>query len=105
MALPDIINHQDFLLTIHTNDEKLIKRFARRAFYPLMLDSENGVWVLRVLFGPGTVLPKHFHWGCTFIYPAGSWHYTEYLTIYKWLVAIYLSQAVRFIVTSTSRQH
>ncbi len=64
MALPDIINHQDFLLTIHTNDEKLIKNALPGVhIYPLMLDSENGVWVLRVLFEPGTVLPKHFHTG------------------------------------------
>ncbi len=49
MALPDIMNHQDFLLTIHTNDEKLIKNALPGVhIYPLMLDPENGVWVLRV---------------------------------------------------------
>ena len=43
------------------------------------LDSENGVWVFRVLFEPGTVLPKHFHTGVVHLYTmAGSWHYTEY---------------------------
>ncbi|MCG9709668.1 MULTISPECIES: 2,4'-dihydroxyacetophenone dioxygenase family protein [unclassified Pseudoalteromonas] len=80
MALPDIINHQDFLLTIHTNDEKLIKNALPGVhIYPLMLDSENGVWVLRVLFEPGTVLPRHFHTGVVHLYTlAGSWHYTEY---------------------------
>ena len=65
MALPDIINHQDFLLTIHTNDEKLIKNAYCVHIYPLMLDSGNGVWVLRVLFEPGTVTKTFSYWCCT----------------------------------------
>ena len=47
--------------------------------WPLFLDAENGLWVIRAKFEPGITLPKHFHTGTVHFYTtAGSWHYAEY---------------------------
>lgn len=80
MALPEIINHQHALLTIDTNKEPIvIESLPGVDVWPLFLDVENGVWVLRARFKPGTTLPKHFHTGTVHFYTlAGSWHYLEY---------------------------
>lgn len=80
MALPDMVNHLEHLLCIHTNQEKLIKNVLPGVhLYPLMLDVENGMWVLRVLFEPGVTLPKHFHTGVVHFYTlSGCWYYLEY---------------------------
>ncbi|WP_206483309.1 2,4'-dihydroxyacetophenone dioxygenase family protein [Thalassotalea sp. G2M2-11] len=80
MQLPTTINHQDFLLTLNTEDEGFIKDVLPGVHVaPLFLDSENGIWVLRVLFEPGVTLPKHFHTGVVHLYTmSGSWHYVEY---------------------------
>ncbi|WP_430461465.1 2,4'-dihydroxyacetophenone dioxygenase family protein [Thalassolituus sp. LLYu03] len=80
MALPDVINHQDLLLTLNTNSEKLIKNALPGVdVYPLFLDPENGVWVIRAKFQPGLTLPKHFHTGVVHFYTlSGRWNYLEY---------------------------
>jgi len=74
MALPEVINHQDFLLTLNTNEEQIIKDALPGVdVYPLFLDPENGVWVIRAKFKPGITLPKHFHsWCGAFLYLSGS---------------------------------
>ncbi|WP_448211308.1 2,4'-dihydroxyacetophenone dioxygenase family protein [Colwellia sp. MEBiC06753] len=83
MQLPTAINHQDALLTLTTSEDT----FVRDALpgipgvhvSPLFLDPENGIWVLRVQFEPGVVLPKHFHTGVVHLYTmSGSWNYVEY---------------------------
>lgn len=80
MALPDTINHQNFLLTLDTTKLPLVKNALPGVdIYPLFLDPENGVWVLRALFAPGVTLPKHFHTGSVHFYTlSGCWHYLEY---------------------------
>lgn len=80
MSLPEIINHQDFLLSLNTEKETMVKDALPGVdVCPLFLDSENGTWVLRVKFKPGTTLPKHFHTGVVHFYTlSGSWHYLEY---------------------------
>lgn len=80
MSLPDVINHQDFLLTLNTNEEKIIKDALPGVdVYPLFLDPENGTWVLRAKFKPGVTLPQHFHTGVVHFYTlSGIWNYLEY---------------------------
>lgn len=80
MALPEIIKHQDFLLTLDTNKEPVVvEALPGVDVWPLFLDPENGVWVLRARFKPGTTLPKHFHTGVVHFYTlSGMWHYLEY---------------------------
>lgn len=45
MSLPEVIQHQDFLLTLNTNEESIIKDALPGVdVYPLFLDPENGTW-------------------------------------------------------------
>ncbi|MGQ7248064.1 2,4'-dihydroxyacetophenone dioxygenase family protein [Halomonas sp. V046] len=78
--IPDITKHQDVLLTLNTREETLLKNVLPGVdIYPLFLDAENGTWVIRAIFAPGTTLPKHFHTGTVHFYTlAGSWNYVEY---------------------------
>ena len=80
MALPHPINHQDFLLTLNTLQEPIVQDALPGVhIWPLFLDAENGLWVLRARFDPGVTLPKHFHTGTVHFYTlGGSWHYLEY---------------------------
>jgi hypothetical protein len=80
MPLPDVINHQDFLLTLDTSTLPVIENALPGVdIWPLFLDAENGLWVLRAKFQPGTTLPKHFHTGTVHFYTtAGCWYYLEY---------------------------
>ena len=80
MSLPDCLNRQDALLTINTNMQPpLNEAIPGLSINPLFLDGENGLWVLRVKFAPGTTLPMHFHTGTVHFYTlAGCWHYLEY---------------------------
>lgn len=68
-------------MIIYINDEKLIKNVLLGVYiYLLMLDFENGVWVLCVLFELGMVLLKYFYIGVVYLYMlVGSWYYIEYL--------------------------
>lgn len=81
MSLADVFtNHQDALLTLNTNDEPVIKNALPGVdVWPLFLDPEHGIWVVRARFAPGTTLPKHFHTGVVHFYTLdGLWHYLEY---------------------------
>ena len=80
MALPEPINHQEFLLTLNTEELPVVENALPGVdVWPLFLDAENGTWVLRARFAPGVTLPKHFHTGTVHFYTlAGSWHYLEY---------------------------
>ena len=80
MALPEVINHQDRLLTININDEAPVTEpEIGYQIQPLFLDAENGTWVLYMSFPPGTKLPCHFHTGTVhFFTTKGMWHYVEY---------------------------
>ncbi len=80
MTLPSPINHQDLLLDLDTSKLPLIKNALPGVdIWPLFLDAENGLWVLRARFQPGTTLPMHFHTGTVHFYTtAGCWYYLEY---------------------------
>lgn len=82
MTLPSPINMQDRLLTVHTGDLDPVDVSAALPgvkVWPLFLDSENGLWVLRVQFQQGTRLPMHFHTGTVHFYTlSGTWNYIEH---------------------------
>ncbi len=80
MALPDPINHQQFLLTLNTSELPVVKDALPGVdIWPLFLDAENGTWVIRAHFQPGITLPCHFHTGTVHFYTlSGCWYYLEY---------------------------
>ena len=80
MNLPEIITHQDLLLTLNTEEETLIRDALPGVdINPLFLDPENGVWVIFTKFKPRRTLPKHLHTGPVHFYTlSGVWHYLEY---------------------------
>ena len=82
MAIPYPVNEQDRLLCIHTDDADPIDIgdvLPGVKVWPLFLDSENGIWVLRAEFQPGVTLPMHFHTGSVHFYQlSGEWHYLEH---------------------------
>lgn len=99
MSLPEVIQHQDFLLTLNTNEESIIKDALPGVdVYPLFLDPENGTWVVRAKFKPGITLPKHYHTGVVHFYTlSGAGTTSSIQTKSKPLVATYMSRAVRLI--------
>ncbi len=80
MSLPEVINHQDHLLSININEQEGVQHPTDGYFLqPLFLDAENGTWVLYAKFPPGTLLPRHFHTGTVhFFTTKGTWNYVEY---------------------------
>jgi quercetin dioxygenase-like cupin family protein len=45
----------------------------------LQVDLDNGVWIVRNRFAPGTVVQKHRHTGSVYAFTeTGSWYYEEY---------------------------
>lgn len=80
MALPQVINHQDELLTLNIADQEPVRHpVDGYDIQPLFLDPENGIWVLHAKFPPGTTLPRHFHTGTVhFFTTKGSWNYVEH---------------------------
>ena len=81
MALPNQIHDHKELLTLNTQALPIYKDALMPGVdvQPLFLDPHNGVWVLRVVFGPGVVLPKHYHTGTVHLFTmSGRWNYVEY---------------------------
>lgn len=80
MTLPEVFNHQDELLTLNINEEKMIKDALPGVHInPLYLDAERGVWVIFAKFDADVTLPTHFHTGSVHFYTTGGlWHYVEY---------------------------
>jgi 2,4'-dihydroxyacetophenone dioxygenase len=79
--LPFVALPQSELLTVDANQIPLIKDALGEGvhFKPLMLDLENGVWVVLATFAPGARIPLHYHTGCVHAWTiSGSWHYLEY---------------------------
>lgn len=74
-----IINHKD-LLTLNTNELPIFEEALPGVdAQPLFLDPHENVWVLRAIFKPGVVLPKHYHTGTVHLFTlSGSWNYVEY---------------------------
>ncbi|AVA34360.1 ChrR-like protein with cupin domain [Cupriavidus metallidurans] len=80
MPLPNVVTHQDRLLSVNINDSREFPGSEPGStIIPLFLDRENGVWVLYGKFDPGTTLPPHFHTGTVhFFTTKGQWNYVEY---------------------------
>lgn len=82
MPLPEPINRQDRLLCLHTAEMDAIDIGAVLPgvkVWPLFLDSENGLWVIKAEFAPGTEVPMHFHTGTVHFYQtSGAWFYKEH---------------------------
>jgi quercetin dioxygenase-like cupin family protein len=80
MTLPNVVTHQDRLLTVNIKDsDEFPGSEPGSTIIPLFLDRENGVWVLYGKFEPGTRLPAHFHTGTVhFFTTKGQWNYVEY---------------------------
>ncbi|MEQ8511655.1 MAG: 2,4'-dihydroxyacetophenone dioxygenase family protein [Algiphilus sp.] len=83
MSIPKPINRQDRLLCLHTSDVEPVDIGAVLPgvkAWPLFLDSENGVWVIKAEFAPGTQVPMHFHTGTVHFYQlSGEWYYLEHV--------------------------
>lgn len=48
-------------------------------FQLLQVDSETGLWIIRVRFQPGVTLQRHRHTGEVYAFTlAGAWRYLEY---------------------------
>ncbi len=82
MPIPSPINRQDRLLCLHTADVEPIDVsdvLPGLRIWPLYLNSEAGIWVLKVEFAPGVELPMHFHTGTVHFYQlSGEWFYKEH---------------------------
>lgn len=81
--LPNVVFDHDELLTLNSNDLPIYKDALPGVpgvdAQPLMLDPVQGVWVLRVIFHPGAILPKHYHTGTVHFFTLrGRWNYAEY---------------------------
>jgi hypothetical protein len=73
--------HLNKLFTINVNEAPLLKNALGPGvdFQPLFIDTANGVWCIRALFGPGITLPSHLHTGPVHAYTlSGRWQYAEH---------------------------
>lgn len=80
MALPPLVTNHKELLTLNTRELPLYENALPGVHVqPLMLDTHRGIWVLRVLFEAGVVLPLHYHTGSVHLWTlSGKWSYLEY---------------------------
>ena len=83
MAVPFLLNTHKALLTLNSRDLPIytdaIPGVPGVDVQPLFLDTHNGVWVLRVVFHPGVMLPTHYHTGTVHLWTlSGKWNYVEY---------------------------
>ena len=81
MSTPEVITHQDKLLTLDTNASKFLEGLLHPGIkvHPLFMDPYNATMVLRIKFAPGITLPLHFHTGYVHGFTmSGCWYYTEY---------------------------
>ncbi len=81
--IPVPVHHHADLLTLNTKEQPLYKDAMPGVpgvdVQPLFLDPGQGVWVLRVVFQPGVILPKHYHTGTVHLFTlSGKWGYVEY---------------------------
>ena len=78
MSLPNLVHDQKELLTLNTRELPIYEDALIPGVdvQPLFLDPHNGVWVLRVIFHPGVVLPTHYHTGTVHLWTlSGRWNY------------------------------
>lgn len=81
--LPFTVYDHKELLTLNSNDLPIFKDALPGVpgvdVQPLYLDPNQGIWVLRVVFQPGVILPKHYHTGTVHLFTlSGRWNYVEY---------------------------
>jgi quercetin dioxygenase-like cupin family protein len=81
--MPTLVTNHKELLFLNTKELPVYKDAVPGIpgvdVQPLMLDTHRGVWVLRVLFHPGVVLPTHYHTGSVHLWTlSGKWFYLEY---------------------------
>lgn len=78
--LPSVMFDHKELLTLNTQELPMYKDvFPGVDVQPLFLDPHLGTWVLRVVFHPGVILPKHYHTGTVHLLTlSGRWNYVEY---------------------------
>lgn len=78
--LPTPIMEHKELLTLNWNELPMFKDALPGVdAQPLFLDPHENVWVLRALFHPGVILPKHYHTGTVHFFTLkGQWNYVEY---------------------------
>lgn len=84
MAFPiPFYDHKD-LLSLDTNELPIYENAMAPYFpgvdvQPLFLDPSVGIWVLRVIFHPGVMLPCHYHTGTVHLFTlSGKWNYVEH---------------------------
>ncbi len=67
MPLPPLVTDHKELLFLNTKElplyENAVSGMPGVHVQPLLLDTHRGIWVLRVLFEPGVILPTHYHTG------------------------------------------
>lgn len=83
MPMPALVTDHKELLFLNTKELPIytdaIEGVPGVDVQPLMLDTHRGIWVLRVLFHPGVVLPTHYHTGSVHLWTlSGKWNYLEY---------------------------
>ncbi|WP_293387088.1 2,4'-dihydroxyacetophenone dioxygenase family protein [Nevskia sp.] len=80
MALPPLVTNHKELLTLNTRELPLYENALPGIhLQPLMLDTHRGIWVLRVLFEAGVLLPLHYHTGAVHMWTlSGKWNYVEF---------------------------
>jgi 2,4'-dihydroxyacetophenone dioxygenase len=78
---PMTSSHPRKLFTLNVNELPVFRNALGPGvdFQPLFIDTSNGIWCIRALFGPGIVLPSHLHTGPVHAYTlSGCWYYAEH---------------------------
>ena len=83
MPMPMLVTDHKELLFLNTKElplyENAVPGMPGVHVQPLMLDTHRGIWVLRVLFEAGVILPTHYHTGSVHLWTlSGKWNYLEY---------------------------
>lgn len=83
MPLPPLVTNHRELLTLNSNELPIYKDAIPGIpgvdVQPLMLDTHNGVWVVRAIIHPGVRLPTHYHTGSVHLWTlSGRWNYVEF---------------------------
>ncbi|MDO3720259.1 2,4'-dihydroxyacetophenone dioxygenase family protein [Marinobacter sp. chi1] len=83
MTTPNQVFEHHELLYVNSNNQPVYEDAMPGVpgidVQPLFLDPHNGVWVLKVWFHPGVILPRHFHTGAVHMFTiSGHWEYVEY---------------------------
>ncbi|CAD5109938.1 2,4'-dihydroxyacetophenone dioxygenase family protein [Zestomonas carbonaria] len=83
MPMPNIVYEHKELLTLNTRElpiyEDAVPGIPGIDSQPLFIDTHSNVWVLRIIFKPGVLMPVHYHTGTVHLWTlSGKWYYLEY---------------------------